>query len=176
MASTALHAACPRARATSSAPARRCPSSRSKQKRCARLHRAWVTLLLALTALALVRVTLTARMAESAIRAAELRRTIESQRAATQLLEADRSSLTTPSRIEAIASASMRMTLPSEVRYLELPSGGVRDAGAGDDRGYAAAHEGGPRGLGGLFSAAMDVAAGGTQVLLVGDVGLTPVR
>lgn len=153
------HAPAPRSRAR----------GRAADARARTAFRLFVALTVVVTGLGLVRVTLTARVAESSIKAVELRKTIDSQREAAQMLEADKCALTTPSRIEAIASASMRMAEPPEIRYIEVPQGAEEAAAGGEPRSGSQARGG----LGGLLSAAMDVAAGGTQVLLVGDVGLT---
>ncbi|HEX9093894.1 MAG TPA: cell division protein FtsL [Coriobacteriia bacterium] len=157
-----------------------------------------VALLVALTGVGLVRVAVVARAAEMTINADRLTQRIKAQRIETDKLEIDRSSLSTPSRIEGIASETMRMGSPASVRYISLPTsgaGGARVAqvpaasarGASADPAVAAAASirtsdvapdagGAPQAVSAAISALIDMSAGEAQALLLGDIGLVGSR
>jgi len=117
------------------------------------------------------RVALAADAAEASIDAWELRTAVKAERLVTRTLEADRSSLAAPSRIEAVACQTLNMSRPTQVSYLQLP-GPVDTADVvpaqGAQRSGVLADAGGS----GLVTTLMDLAAGEAQVMLVGDVGL----
>ena len=64
---------------------------------------------------------------ETSFDAGILREDIKAERLYGDLLEVDKSALTTPSRIEAIAGSTMRMADAADVDYLALPDGVVGD-------------------------------------------------
>jgi cell division protein FtsL len=120
------------------------------------------------------RVSLAAQAAEASIDAWVLRAEVKAERLEARTLEADRSALVAPSRIEAVASQTLNMSRPTQVAYLQLPSDSQTPGQdvSGTPAGTAApapAEQGGERGL---LATLMDLAAGEAQVLLVGDVGL----
>lgn len=120
---------------------------------------------LALTVLALcggLRVSLAVKAAEAAIDASTLREELRAERLESRTLEADRSSLAAPSRIEALASEALNMGRPAEVCYLEVPSTG-EESGAGTD-----ADARPPA----IVRTLMHLAADEANALLVGDMGL----
>lgn len=123
-----------------------------------------------------VRVSLAASAAEASIDAWELQAEVKAERLVTRSLEADRSALAAPSRIEAVACQTLNMTRPATVAYLELPSevpGALPAAGAA----IASNAQVGPADDGpGVLDTLMDLAAGEAQVMLVGDVGLGSIR
>ena len=125
-----------------------------------------------------IRVSLAAHAAEATIDAWQLRAEVKAERLVTRTLEADRSALAAPSRIEAVACQTLNMGRPVTVSYLQLPS--QPDASAGSSAGVPvagtpAAAESGDESRG-LVATLMDLAAGEAQVLLVGDVGLGSLR
>lgn len=125
-----------------------------------------------------IRVSLAAHAAEAAIDAWELRAEVKAERLVTRTLEADRSALAAPSRIEAVASQTLNMGRPATVSYLQLPSDpGPAAAGLSptEPDQVVPAEEGGVDSRG-LVATLMDLAAGEAQVLLVGDVGLGSLR
>ena len=79
-------------------------------------------------------------------------------------LEADKSALAAPSRIEVLACETLNMGQPNQVCYLELPADRV--AHSGEPSGGESA-----RGSD-IMKTLMDLAAGEAKVLLVGDMGL----
>jgi cell division protein FtsL len=129
--------------------------------------------LVAVTAVGLVRVAIIARAAEMTMSESTLSKRIKDQRIESDRLEIDASSLGTPSRIEEIAAATMRMGRPASVRYISLPETDEAAAEAaavsGDGAGVATA-------LGEVLGALADMSAGEAQSLLVGDVGLAGSR
>lgn len=133
------------------------------------------TCLLVLACAGVVRVSLAASAAEAAIDAWELQAQVKAERLVTRSLEADRSALAAPSRIEAVACQTLNMTRPAAVAYLELPSE-PSDA-AGDATVLASNEQAQPVNEGpGVLDTLMDLAAGEAQVMLVGDVGLGSIR
>ncbi|MBN1193599.1 MAG: cell division protein FtsL [Coriobacteriia bacterium] len=130
--------------------------------------------LIVLTAAGVARVSLAARAAEATIDAWELRAEVKAERLMSRSLEADRSALAAPSRIEAVACQSLNMTRPAQVAYLQLPSSCDTSVEAAMTvaEGTAAPATAEQKGERGLLGTLMDLAAGEAQVLLVGDVGL----
>lgn len=124
------------------------------------------------------RVTLVVRAAEAAITETRVQADIKAQRAEADKLEVDRSSLSTPSRIAGIASASMDMGEPRSVRYISLQDGGTGTdtAARNGDAVATTAQVASTDVVGRLFGAVMDLSAGEAQSLLVGDLGLAGSR
>jgi cell division protein FtsL len=126
-----------------------------------------------------VRVSLAARAAEATIDAWNIRSEVKAAEQSIKALEADRSALASPSRIEAVACETLNMTKPAQVCYLEYPATGDPDAppqeGAGPVQVADAASTPTSK-AGGLLRTMMDLAASEAQVLLVGDMGLGSVR
>jgi hypothetical protein len=124
---------------------------------------------------------LSARAAEISLHSGELRQDIKSERLAGDLLEVDMSALTTPSRIESIAGATMKMTDAKEVSYMRLPTPAPeQDAqvtrSSPEPERVSEAPVGHPSGFAALVSSVMDMAAGEAQLMLVGDVGLASAK
>lgn len=111
-----------------------------------------------------MRVSLAASAAEATIDAWKLRAEVKAERLAGRTLEADRSALAAPSRIEAVASQTLNMGKPAEVSYLALPEA----APSSEAESSGSAMPSGKR----LLATLVDLAAGEAQVMLVGDVGL----
>lgn len=135
--------------------------------------------LVILAAAGVVRVSLAARAAEATIDAWELRAEVKAERQTARTLEADRSALASPSRIEALACETLNMARPVQVCYLELP-GQDAPAVAGDAedspvRVADATSQQSADGRG-VIGTLMDLAASEAQVLLVGDMGLGVAR
>jgi cell division protein FtsL len=154
------------------ARARTCTRGRA----AARLRAAFTTCvacLVALTVVGLVRVAIIARAAEMTMNESTLAKRIKSQRIEADLLEIDASSLATPSRIEEIAGATMRMGRPASVRYISLPETdeAAAQAAAVEPEGATAAST-----MVAVIGALADMSAGEAQTLLVGDVGLAGSR
>lgn len=121
----------------------------------------------------LARVSFAAQAAEASIDAWELRAQVKAERLAARALEADRSALAAPSRIEAVASQTLNMGRPAQVAYLQLPGSEAGEA-ATDAFGTtpSEAESGGPD----LMATLMQLAADEAEVMLVGDVGLGSFR
>jgi cell division protein FtsL len=162
-----------------SARASRSTSSRSKAAEMARCRRGFhltCAALVFLSAMAMVRVELTVRATEASLTANALRKDIESERVRGESLEARRTALATPARIESIAGVSMRMGSADSVAYIEMPT-----AVDGDDTGTRYAEAGSEvsvssQRVAGLLASIMRMTAGEAQVLLVGDAGLASSR
>jgi len=145
--------------------------ARAQEARARAAFVAFVAVLIFTIALGGARVMLITQAAEASLSEGHIQASIKAQRAEADQLEVDRSSLSTPSRIANIASATMKMGEPRSVRYITLPSTGA-DSSA---QGAAAAAE--PEGaLARVFGAVMDLSAGEAQSLLVGDLGLAGSR
>lgn len=133
-----------------------------------------VTLGIAILALAgAVRVTFAAQAAEASIDAWELRAQVKAERLAERALEADRSALAAPSRIEAVACQTLNMSRPAQVAYLQLPTETTdQEADGVPDVPSPVTPAGGPD----LLATLMQLAADEAEVMLVGDVGLGSFR
>lgn len=121
-----------------------------------------------------MRVTLAARAAEASIDAWALKAEVKAERLVTRTLEADRSALAAPSRIEAVACQTLNMGRPTQVAYLQLPSSEavVPDGTPAVAAANVASEDSGS----GVLDTLMNLAAGEAQVMLVGDVGLGSLR
>lgn len=151
--------------------------ARAEEARARALFGTFLFVLIAAVALGSARVALIVRATEMSISETALQAEIKAQRVEGDQLEVDRSSLSTPSRIEGIASATMQMGRPRSVRYITLPGGEVTaTAEASSPR--AAASVTGDRlgGLGAVLGAVLDMSAGEAQSLLVGELGLAGSR
>lgn len=131
-----------------------------------------------LMAAGVMRVSLAARAAEASIDAWELRSEVKAEQQLGRTLEADRSALASPSRIEEIACQTLNMTRPAQVCYLEIPETAVAGP-AGDgalvddgDAEPAPVREAARR----VAATLADLAASEAEVLLVGDMGLGTLR
>lgn len=138
-------------------------------------------LLVAFTALGLVRVAVLARAAEMTLTESSLTKEIKTQRIETDQLELDRTNLATPSRIEEIASATMSMSRPQSVRYITMPgaAGAAGTAAASDpaaDTAAGTASVSGAERMAAILGTLAEMSAGEAQALLVGDVGLAGSR
>ena len=138
-------------------------------------------MMVVLAALGMLRISLAVSAAEAAIDSQRLERSIKEEALRAKGLEADRSALSAPSRIAAIAGCTLEMTESGQVSYICLPA--TDDAGAAGDYETAATAAGPKAGAGGTAAAVksvianvLDIAAGEAQVLLVGDVGLSSTR
>ncbi|MBW6468411.1 MAG: hypothetical protein ACNA76_02435 [Anaerosomatales bacterium] len=157
---------------------RQCAPSRSRTAevaRCRRGFRVACAVIVLMSALAMVRVELTVRATEASLTANALRKDIESERIRSERLEAQRTALATPARIEGIAETSMRMGSAHNVAYIEMPAApgdqsGTRYADAGSDVSVSSGR------IAGLLASIMRMTAGEAQVLLVGDAGLASSR
>ncbi len=136
------------------------------------MFRVFALVLLAIALLGLGRVWMTVRAAESSLHSEELREQIENARYEGDMLEIRRSALASPSRVLAVASATMDMVPAVKVTYLDVtPSPSVttasRDVHPRTDE---------PDAVGELVEHVLGMAAGEAQVLLVGDVSLASAR
>lgn len=127
-----------------------------------------------LAVVGMLRITLAVQAQEAAIDANDLRRVIQAEEQVAKSLEADRSALAAPSRIESIASAALNMQQPAEVCYISLPVAEVPAVAQADT--VAKADAGGLSQVARVISTVMDVAVGEAQVLLVGDVGIASAK
>jgi len=158
---------------------RRAPSAReqaSRVARCRRNFRLACVALVILTGVGMVRVELTVRATETSLMANALRQDIESERIRSEALEARRTALCAPGRIESIACASMGMGAADSVAYLDLPDDPQADAAEQPDRDAMSAGAGTSQRIAGVLASIMRMTAGEAQVLLVGDAGLASSR
>jgi cell division protein FtsL len=147
-------------------------SLRREEARSRTAFWAFVGVLVFAVALGGARVTLIVRAAEATVTESRVQAAIKTQRAVADQLEVDKSTLSAPSRIAGIASATMDMGEPASVRYISLQGGVVSAAGTEASMASAAS----PDVLGRLLGAAVDLSAGEAQSLLVGDLGLAGSR
>lgn len=151
--------------------------ARAEEARARALFGTFLFVLIALVALGSARVALIVRATEMSISETRLQAEIKAQRVEGDQLEVDRSSLSTPSRIESIASTTMQMGRPRSVRYITLPGGEVTaTAEASSPRAAASVNAESARGLGAVIGAVLDMSAGEAQSLLVGELGLAGPR
>lgn len=147
---------------------RRRTCSRANARAVARF-RVVVVCLVVLAVAGSVRVSLAVRASEAAVDASVLREQLREERLEGRVLEADRSVLASPSRIEVLACETLNMGQPADVCYIELPaSDGEPDV--------SVAAQAAPAAEPGIMATLMDLAAGEAQVLLVGDMGLGATR
>ncbi len=157
-------------------------SSARYDQRCRELFNVACVVMIGLTLFGLGRVMLSARAAETAMESGALQSDIKAQRLTGDLLEVDKSALATPSRIEGIAGATLKMAAAPEVDYLCLPSDsatasartGEEPASSKSAAQVSAADVGG--GFTGMLESVMEMAAGEAELLLVGDAGLASAR
>ncbi len=189
----------PRLRLVSSR-ARRRPtrSSAAREAQCRDLFGIACLLMLVIALFGVGRVMLSAKAVEASMDASRLRSDIKSERYTGSVLEADRSALATPSRIECIAEGSLKMAQAPEIRYITVPKeSGVAAACVTAEHedavstrttplvqgaatvGTADGVPMPPRRSGvvaGVIASVMELAAGEAHVLLVGDVGLATTK
>lgn len=134
--------------------------------------RVFALVLIAVALLGLGRVWMTVRAAESSLHSEELREQIENARYEGDMLEIRRSALASPSRVLAVASATMDMVPAAEVTYLDLTRSPSATTASRDVHSTA----NGPDAVGELVEHVLGMAAGEAQVLLVGDVSLASAR
>lgn len=141
------------------------PHARSRAEAiAARRFRVVAVVLLVVAFAGIMRVSLAAQAAEAAVDAAYLRDQLKAERLEVRELEADKSALAAPSRIEVLACETLNMGEPNQVCYLELPADRVARSGEPAGEGNARGRD--------IMNTLMDLAAGEAQVLLVGDMGL----
>lgn len=170
-----------RAHASSKPRASKRTSSRAGTSGARALFAAFVWIALGITAVAMVRVGVMARVAEMSLSEGSLRRSIKTERVAAGQLEVDRSTLMAPSRVESIASATMQMTKPVSVNYLLLPPDAnaaavIASSTVSSKTSAGHGQKTQTSGLGAVIGAVLDMSAGEAQSLLVGDVGLAGSR
>lgn len=120
------------------------------------------------------RVWMSVQAAQASVDASRLRQQIKVERYVGDMLEVQQSALGSPSRIRAIAGATMDMGRAADVTYIDLKPAAVRSASAGRSSTVAARQR--ESGVDRLLSEVLGLAAGEAQVLLVGDVGLASAR
>jgi cell division protein FtsL len=151
--------------------------ARTGEARARALFGTFLFVLIALVALGSARVALIVRATEMSISETRLQAEIKAQRVEGDQLEVDRSSLSTPSRIESIASTTMQMGRPLSVRYITLPGGEVTATPEATSPRAAASVTGAhASALDAVLGAILDMSAGEAQSLLVGELGLAGSR
>jgi len=166
-------------------PAARRPSNSARtEQHCREVFNIACIIMLGLTLFGLGRVMLSARAAETAMESGRIARDIKAQRLEGDLLEVDKSSLATPSRIEGIAGQTLKMASAPEVDYMTLPvsaaesktqpPAGDASSGAVSSAGIVRQEQAG--GLAGMLASVMEMATGEAELLLVGDAGLASAR
>ncbi|MGB4593866.1 MAG: hypothetical protein WBI63_08860 [Coriobacteriia bacterium] len=142
--------------------------SRTRTKRSPLVFQICCAAMVVLACVGLLRIALAVQAAEDAIDTMELQASIKAEELASKSLEANRSALQSPSRIQALADGTLNMTKAGSVRYITLADEEAKPGSAegAKDSGVLAA----------AMSTVMDLAAGEAQVLLVGDMGLATGR
>lgn len=157
--------------------ARRDDRASASEGECRALFIAVTFAFVVLTVFGLARVALTAELTRASFDSGVLRDRIKSERQITEQLEADRSALLTPSRIEGIASTSMKMTQPKNVRYLRIGKATKKTkVSPKTARATMLGPSPGASKLSGAVATVMDLAADEAKALLAGDVGLASSR
>lgn len=170
------HASRPRLRIVRPKKKSRRASAAVRADRLRRLFQMSVLLMLCAAVFGLGRVMISTQAAEASFDSNRLEQEIKAERLQGDLLEVDKSALTTPSRIEQIAGETLKMSAASDVSYMCLPGvsaeeqpGHVDPVAVEEIPEYEDA-------LTALFSSVMEMSAGEAQVLIVGDVGLASSR
>ncbi|MDZ4169097.1 MAG: hypothetical protein U1E26_05530 [Coriobacteriia bacterium] len=131
-------------------------------------YRMLAVVVIVLMTLGMGRVWLSVQAAEASLESYELRRGIKAERYKGDMLEIQQSALSSPSRIRAIAGATMDMTTAGEATVLDLPPEALPRRVASQPKTTSTFER--------VLADAMGLAAGEAQVLLVGDVGLASAR
>lgn len=148
--------------------------ARADETRARAAFGVFLVVLVALAALGSARVALIVHATEMSISETRLQKEIKAQRVEGDELEVDRSALSTPSRIEGIASATMQMGEPASVTYMTLQGG--ESSATPEAAAVQEASTGGKSGVGAILGAVLDMSAGEAQSLLVGELGLAGSR
>lgn len=127
----------------------------------------FATLTVVICVFGLGRVWLSVQAAEASLESGRLRDQIKTERYRGDMLEVQQSALSSPSRIRALAGATMDMEPIGKVTYVDLPAESARTKSATPTG--ATAFE---RAVGDVLA----LAAGEAHVLLIGDVGLASAR
>ncbi len=159
-------------------PATKRNARSAHSKDAASAFRVFCVVMAALTIVGMLRITLAVQAQEAAIDANDLLAVIKAEEQVATALEADRSTLAAPSRIESIASSSLNMAQPDEVCYIDLPAVEAGDEPTVEPSAEKVAETGSAKSttVASVISTVMDVAVGEAQVLLVGDVGIASVK
>jgi cell division protein FtsL len=121
--------------------------------------------------LGLGRVWLSVQATQASIDSTKLQRDIKLEQYQGDVLEVQQSALSTPSRVQAIATSTMGMTTPTSVSYLDLS---VTPAHHSASAALASVRR--DPGVSATVATALQAAASEARVLLVGDVGLSSSR
>ena len=166
-------------------PARAVQSSaarRARDARCREAFTAFLVFAVAFSTVGVARVALAARAAAVSIESGNLRKEIKSARFEGDMLEIQLSALATPSRIQAIAGTTMKMSKAPNVCYIAI-DGSTKCSPAPTKDVDVAEQVPAPRprtaathSSRGLVASIMQTAAGEAQALLIGDVGLASSR
>ncbi|MHB9004169.1 MAG: hypothetical protein ACYC6C_08900 [Coriobacteriia bacterium] len=159
-------------------------SSARYAARCRQLFMFACMVLIAASIFGVARVTLAAQAAATAIESGRLNSEIKAERLVGDLLECDKSALSTPSRIECIAGESLQMAQAPQVAYLELPASiPVKTSSVSgspvvvvEEAESTAVQTTDSAGFSGMLASVMEMATGEAEVLLVGDAGLASTR
>lgn len=164
--------------------ARRASNPARTEQHCREVFNIACIIMLGLTLFGLGRVMLSARAAETAMESGRIASDIKAQRLEGDLLEVDKSSLATPSRIEGIAGQTLKMASAPEVDYMTLPASAEEsktqppagEASVGEVSSAGVVSQGQAGGLAGMLASVMEMATGEAELLLVGDAGLASAR
>ena len=170
------HGSRPRLRIVRSKKKSRRVSAAARADHLRRLFQMSVLLMLCAAVFGLGRVMISAQAAEASFDSNRLEQEIKAERLQGDLLEVDKSALTTPSRIEQIAGETLKMSAASDVSYMCLPGVPAEEQPGCVDPVTAEEIPEHEDALTALFSSVMEMSAGEAQVLLVGDVGLASLR
>lgn len=169
----------PRSRSTRKPSATRAPHTAGRQ-----LFAVFALCAVAITALGVGRVAMTAAAAQTSMESAKLRKEIKAARYEGDSLEVQQSALAAPSRVRKLAGSKLSLAEPKSVSYWGLapnkaakkPAQPKKRVGKGKVATVQPAKAPSTSSFGALVSKVMDVAAGEAQILMVGDVGLASTR
>lgn len=152
-------------------------ATKAGERRARSIFSVFVALLVIACVLGGARVALIVRATEMTMSENRLQADIKQQRVEVDQLEVDRSTLSTPSRIGAIAASTMSMAPPRSVNYIDVngaPATATPEAAGATQAAVYDAGTGG--GVPALVAAVMHMSAGEAQSLLVGELGLAGSR
>lgn len=152
------------------APARKSAASRHKAHAAA--YQAFVffaTIVVVVAVLGVGRVWLSVRAAQASIDCGKLRTAIKAARYEGDMLQIQRSVMSSPSRVQAIAQGQLGMAPATSVSYMRITSGANPQVALADTPPPASSSPG-------VLDGLIGVVAAEARMLLVGDVGLASSR
>ena len=154
----------------------------ARDERCRQIFTAFLLFAVAFSTVGVARVALAARAAAVSMESGNLRKEIKSARFEGDMLEIQLSALATPSRIQAIAGTTMKMSKAPSVCYIAIDGSTncspapTKDVDVAEQAPAPRPRTAATHSSHGLVASIMQTAAGEAQALLIGDVGLASSR